>query len=61
MPRDENITLLNNESAAGLLGISGGTLKRWRTIGRGPKFIQMNRAIRYRVSDIALFISNSER
>jgi hypothetical protein len=43
--------------AARLLNVSVSALRRWRREGRGPAFLKIERCVRYRVSDIELFLA----
>lgn len=54
-------TLLNEYEAAGLLGISVYSLRRWRSErrGQGPSFLRLGRSIRYSTHDIEAFIEQS--
>lgn len=38
------------------IGASVGTLRNWRSQGRGPRYIRYGRAIRYRVSDLNKYV-----
>jgi predicted DNA-binding transcriptional regulator AlpA len=48
--------LLTEVEAADLLRMSERTLQAWRGQGRGPAFVRAGRAIRYRRSDLAIWI-----
>ena len=48
--------LLKTEVAAKFLGMSPGTLRWWRSIGRGPQFVKCGGAVRYRAEDITAWI-----
>jgi len=49
--------LLDTPEAAMYLGnLQPTTLEQWRWNGKGPKFIKLNRAVRYRRSDLDEFI-----
>jgi excisionase family DNA binding protein len=48
--------LLTTAEAAELLGVKSSTLEQWRWQGIGPKFIKMNRAVRYRRDDLQAFV-----
>lgn len=51
--------LLTPEQTALILNISEGTLSVWRCTGRYDlPFIKIGRAVRYKKSDIDLFINN---
>jgi hypothetical protein len=43
------------------LNIQPGTLRKWRFLGRGPEFIRIGRAVRYRVIDIEAWIASRPR
>jgi excisionase family DNA binding protein len=59
--RDAN-ELLTALQAADLLGLSVETLDHWRMIPcRGPAFVKMGRAVRYRRADLLAFIRRSRR
>ncbi len=49
--------LLNEHAAAELLGVSVATVRRWRLLRQGPKFIRVGAAsVRYRQTDLADYI-----
>ena len=52
-------TLLTTEQAAWLLRVSRKTLERMRVEGRGPKFVKIGRCIRYRQSDLLIWITTN--
>lgn len=60
-------TLLTQRDAATLLALSVRTLERLRLAGGGPKFLKAGKAVRYRESDLEIWIearlfnSTSER
>ena len=49
-------TVLNNEEAAKLIGVTPKTLRFWRHVGRGPKYIKFGDSkysgVGYEVADI---------
>lgn len=48
-PQHSANTLMNQEQAAALLGLSPRTLEQWRLKGGGPAFVRMShRCVRYR-------------
>ena len=51
------MTLLSAREAAALLHLSERTLERFRVSGTGPKFVRLGRSIRYRLTDIEVFIT----
>ncbi|MBU0664377.1 MAG: helix-turn-helix domain-containing protein [Proteobacteria bacterium] len=47
---------LKTEEAAAFLQVKPATLEQWRWSGKGPRFIKLNRAVRYRKEDLVAFI-----
>lgn len=45
-------TLLRTDEVAEYLGLSPGTLRFWRYIGRGPRYLKVGTAVRYNHADI---------
>jgi predicted DNA-binding transcriptional regulator AlpA len=51
------IQLLNEHAVAQLLGVSVATVRRWRLLRQGPKFIRVGAAsVRYRPEDLTAYI-----
>ena len=44
-----------------VLGLSVKTLRRWRWLGKGPRFHKIGAAVRYADEDIALFLDAAQR
>ncbi|MCK4817582.1 helix-turn-helix domain-containing protein [bacterium] len=57
--QDNNIAdpLLDRIQAAEYYNCSPGTLDKWASIGRGPKFVKIGRLRRYRQSDLDAYIA----
>ena len=54
--------LVRQEQAAALLSVSPRCMENWRHRGEGPKFVRVSgRCIRYRKSDLTLFIEERLR
>lgn len=53
--------LLNEPATAEYLGVSRSFLRQARVTGRGPAFVRMGRAIRYRVLDLNTYIEKNVR
>jgi Helix-turn-helix domain len=53
--------LVSETEAARLLGLKVKTLRRWRWAGKGPGFIKLGSAVRYRPADLDGFITASQR
>ena len=51
--------ILDERSAAKLLGLSVFTLRNWRHQLRGPSYVKLGRSVRYRLEDLENFISGS--
>ncbi|UJB19245.1 MULTISPECIES: helix-turn-helix domain-containing protein [Lysobacter] len=54
-------TYLSPEELAARWDVKIETLQRWRCEGVGPRFLKMERRIRYRLEDIASYESDSLR
>ena len=52
-------TLMDTRQAAEVLKISPKTLERMRVEGRGPAFVKVGRCVRYRESDILVFVERN--
>lgn len=51
--------LLDETSAAQLLNLRPRTLTRWRFERKGPAFVKLGGAVRYRSSDLEAFVSRN--
>lgn len=51
--------LLKTAEAAKFLKVSPNTLNQWRSQARGPNFVKVGRCVRYRKSDLLLYIESS--
>jgi predicted DNA-binding transcriptional regulator AlpA len=51
-------TLLDERAVAKLTGMSLGTLRRWRVLNRGPRFIKLSSAVRYRPEDVRSWLES---
>lgn len=45
--------LIGTDEAAAWLGMASTTLRRWRSEGRGPRWVRVGRLARYRESDLS--------
>lgn len=51
------IPLLNEHDVAKLLGVSVATVRRWRPLNQGPKYIRVGAAsVRYRPGDVGAYL-----
>jgi len=53
--------LLTEAEAGRELALAVKTLQRWRWSGRGPRFIKLGGAVRYRREDLEAFIERAVR
>jgi len=51
------IQLLATHEVAALLGLSEATLRFWRHRRQGPPYVKCGEAVRYRLSDLELWLS----
>jgi len=52
----QNPNLLTERQAAAWLRHSLPTIRRWRRVGNGPKFVRFGRLIFYRLEDLDAFL-----
>jgi predicted DNA-binding transcriptional regulator AlpA len=50
--------LLNEHEVANALGLKVHTLRRWRLLSKGPKYLKLGSAVRYNPTDIAGWIES---
>lgn len=55
---DTAVRLLNDKQVAALLGVSTATIRRWRLLSRGPKFLKLGAAVRYREDDLTRWLES---
>lgn len=53
--------LLTESEAAERLAVSVRTLQQWRVSGGGPLFVKLGRAVRYRPSELTIFVGAGTR
>lgn len=51
------MSTLRVKEAANRLGLSASTLNKWRTQGRGPRFVKLGKAVCYRPADLDAWVS----
>jgi predicted DNA-binding transcriptional regulator AlpA len=47
---------LNDQQVAEYLNMSAASLRKWRRLGGGPKFLKIGRAVRYRREDVETWL-----
>jgi predicted DNA-binding transcriptional regulator AlpA len=50
--------LLNERDIARLTGLSLASVRRWRLLKQGPKFLKLNAAVRYRAEDLKAWLES---
>ena len=50
--------LLNENRVAEILGISVATVRRWRLLRRGPRFLKLESSVRYKPEDISAWLES---
>ena len=49
--------LLDEKEAAAAMKLAVNTLRNWRALGEGPRFVKLGkRTVRYRIGDLVAFI-----
>ena len=51
-----NGTLLNEHDVARITAMSAATIRRWRLLGQGPRYIKIGAAVRYRPEDLSAWL-----
>ena len=49
---------INEKALAAFLAVSVATVRAWRLRGRGPRFVKLGSAVRYRPEDIDTWIGS---
>ena len=52
------IQLLNEHQVAEMLGVSLSTVRRWRLLKRGPRYLKLGALCKYRVEDISAWLES---
>ena len=51
-------TLLNEHDVARITGLSVASVRRWRLLRQGPKYLKLGASVRYRAEDIAAWLES---
>jgi predicted DNA-binding transcriptional regulator AlpA len=57
-PSNNIETLLNEHEVAHITGLSVASVRRWRLLRQGPKYLKLNSAVRYRPEDISVWLAS---
>ena len=52
------IHLLNEHEVAEMLGVSVATVRRWRLLKQGPRYLKLGALCKYRVEDITAWLDS---
>lgn len=52
---DVSPLVIDEPSAAARLGVATGTLRNWRSQGRGPQYVRLGRRVLYRLRDLDVY------
>ena len=50
--------LLDDRKVAELLGVSVASVRRWRLLRQGPKYLKIGAAVRYRPEDVSAWLES---
>ena len=50
--------LLNEHDVARVTGLSVASVRRWRLLRQGPKYLKRNSAVRYKTEDITAWLES---
>lgn len=53
--------LLTSKAVSEMLSVPDGTLRYWRKVGIGPKWLKLEGSIRYDLADIVAYIERGRR
>ncbi len=54
-------TLLTSKAVSEMLSVPEGTLRYWRKVGIGPKWLKLEGSIRYDLADVLAYIDRGRR
>jgi predicted DNA-binding transcriptional regulator AlpA len=52
------LRLMNEHDVAGITGLSVASVRRWRLLRQGPKFMKIGAAVRYRPEDVTSWLES---
>jgi len=51
-------TLLNEHDVARIAGLSVASVRRWRLLRQGPKYLKLGSAVRYKAEDVSAWLAS---
>jgi predicted DNA-binding transcriptional regulator AlpA len=58
IPNNSVGTLLNEHDLARITGLSVASVRRWRLLRQGPKYIKIGASVRYKPEDISRWLDS---
>jgi predicted DNA-binding transcriptional regulator AlpA len=58
IPRAQLLDLLDEHDVARITCLSLATIRRWRLLRQGPKFLKLNSSVRYRPEDVSEWLDS---
>jgi predicted DNA-binding transcriptional regulator AlpA len=52
------LPLLSERDVAHITGLSLASVRRWRLVGQGPRYLKLGRAVRYQREDLAAWLKS---
>lgn len=52
------VPLLNEFAIAQMLGVSVATIRRWRLLKQGPRYLKLGASVRYRAEDVTTWLAS---
>jgi predicted DNA-binding transcriptional regulator AlpA len=53
--------LLNERDVSRITGMSVASIRRWRLLRQGPKYLKLGSAVRYRPGDVAAWLESRQQ
>ena len=57
-PDKQLLSLLNEYDVARITGLSVASVRRWRFLKQGPRYLKIGSAVRYKAEDIAAWLES---
>jgi len=51
-------SLLNEHDVARITGLSVASVRRWRLLRRGPRYLKLGSAVRYKPADVSAWLAS---
>jgi predicted DNA-binding transcriptional regulator AlpA len=57
-PNNSIESLLNEHDVSRITGLSVASVRRWRLLRQGPKYLKIGSAVRYRIEDLRAWLES---